>query len=185
MQDKVVWLTLLDDVVCKTRYVSLYIYIYMYLTSMWCLCFYIFMWWTLSLNMGFVIAFFLYLNCTVEQSDAISTWIVGWSVGIWFLIGYLSLKLTNRLSVAIDFQCNRLSVAKCNVWRYRVLPAGLTPAAEVCRYKYLASDRLSLYLPLPSDHPSLILVLWCSDTSNTFTLNKKKLWKYLDLFFTW
>lgn len=129
---------------------------------MWCLCFYIFMWWTLSLNMGFVIAFFLYLNCTVEQSDAISTWIVGWSVGIWFLIGYLSLKLTNRLSVAIDFQCNRLSVAKCNVWRYRVLPAGLTPAAEVCRYKYLASDRLSLYLPLPSDHPSLILVLWCS-----------------------
>ena len=79
----------------------------------------------LSLNLGMIcdmcymfshcIYFFVYLYCPVEPSVAINTWAIGWYVGICLSIEHLSLKTSNGLSVAINIQDNRLSVAKSTV----------------------------------------------------------------------
>jgi len=84
--------TLLDDVLCKTRLYVIYV-----LISMWCMCFYIFLWWTLSLNLGmicatyFLIVFFIFILscrtiCRYKFKDC------------WMICRYMS--------------CNRASIAK-------------------------------------------------------------------------
>jgi hypothetical protein len=74
----------------------------------------------LGLNLGMICAtcflivfiFLVYLYCPIEQSVAINTWTIGWSVGICFVTEHLSLKNSNGLSVAINIEGNRPSVSK-------------------------------------------------------------------------
>ena len=101
-----------------TRQIGCYMY---WAACDMCLC--IFVWhvdtiW--ALNIVLICAkncIFSILNCSVEQSVAVNVWSVGWSDGECVVTDYLSLKSGNRLSVAVNIHCNRLSVAKSIIWR--------------------------------------------------------------------
>ena len=128
-----------------TRQIGCYMY---WAACDMCLC--IFMWhvdtiW--ALNIVLICAkncIFSILNCSVEQSVAVNVWSVGWSDGECVVTDYLSLKSGNRLSIAVNIHCNRLSVAKSTIWRKRFLATGLTASAQFCHCNFLASVRLSL-----------------------------------------
>ena len=90
------------DVTCIELYLyNIYVFVYLHVTCRH----YIKlesrydMWYVLHV---FSLYFFLYLYCPVELTVAINTWAIGWSVGICLVIEHLSLKTSNRLSVAIN-----------------------------------------------------------------------------------
>jgi hypothetical protein len=91
------------------------------------------MWVWYVLNV-FLIDFFSYLNCLIEQSDAINTLIIGWSDAICFAKECLTLNIINELSDAKNFHSNKLSDAKSLVWRYMFLASAFTALVEVWRY---------------------------------------------------
>ena len=106
------------DVTCIDLYLcNIYVFVYLHVTcghyiklesryDMWYV-----------LHVFSLYFFFVYLYCPVEPSVAINTWAIGWSVGICLVTEHLSLKTSNGLSVAINIQGSKLSVAKSTVWR--------------------------------------------------------------------